>query len=308
MGQRKSLALSFHSMNKGFLLVLLSALCFSTKAIFAKLGYAAGADALQMLGLRMAFALPVFLVLLVREERCATRPLSRREFVSLAALGLLGYYLSSLLDFLGLQYVSASLERLVLFLYPTLAVILGASLDRKLPPPIVWGSLLLSYGGMALSLGEVHATSAQWLGIVLVFGSTLTYAVYLTGVERWVPKLAPSRITAWAMTISCLAVLLHSGLSGSFSKPMPTAAYGWGAIMALVSTIAPSLLLSFGIRRIGAGPAAIASSLGPVSTILLANLFLGEVLTWRQGIGGLLIIAGVLLLGVRTRTQKPALD
>jgi len=288
-------------MNKGFLLVLLSALCFSTKAIFAKLGYAAGADALQMLALRMGIALPVFLLLLAHEERKAARPLAGREIVSVAALGILGYYLSSLLDFLGLEHVSASLERLVLFLYPTLAVAISASLDRRLPPKAVWGSLLLCYGGMAVSLGEIRATSSQWWGILLVFGSTLTYAVYLTGVERWVPRLAPSRITAWAMTVSCLCILLHSGLSGSFGKPVPTAAIGWGAVMALVATIAPSLLLSSGIRRIGAGPAAVASSLGPVSTILLANIFLHERLTARQGVGAALVIGGVALLGLRGR-------
>jgi drug/metabolite transporter (DMT)-like permease len=161
---------------------------------------------------------------------------------------------------------------------------------------------------MAISLGDVHATKGQWLGILLVFGSTLTYAVYLTGVERWVPRLAPSRITAWAMTVSCLAVLLHSGLGGSFAKTLPAAAFGWGAIMAVVSTIAPSLLLSFGIRRIGAGPAAIASSLGPVSTILLANLFLHESLTWRQGVGAAFIISGVLLLGIRSGKGHEKVD
>jgi len=291
-------------MSRGFLLVLLSALCFSTKAIFAKLGYASGADALQMLSLRMGFALPVFLLLLWREERRAAAPITFRQFGALATLGVLGYYLSSLLDFLGLEIISASLERLVLFLYPTLAVALSAVIDRRWPRPVAWLSLTLCYGGMAVSLGEVHASSGQWLGILLVFGSTLTYAVYLTGVERWVPTLAPSRITAWAMTVSCLAILLHAGLGGTIGKSMPHAAIGWGAVMAAVSTVAPSLLLSFGIRRIGAGAAGIASSLGPVSTILLANLFLHEHLTPRQGIGGALVIAGVAVLGLRTREDS----
>jgi len=119
-----------------------------------------------------------------------------------------------------------------------------------------------------------------------------------------VPTLAPSRITAWAMTVSCLAILLHAGLGGTIGKSMPHAAIGWGAVMAAVSTVAPSLLLSFGIRRIGAGAAGIASSLGPVSTILLANIFLHEHLTWRQGVGGALVIAGVAVLGLRTREDS----
>lgn len=285
-------------MNKGFLLVLLSALCFSTKAVFAKLGYAAGSDALQMLGLRMAFALPFFLLLLVREERKADRRLTRRELVAVVALGVLGYYLSSLFDFLGLQVVTASLERLVLFLYPTLTVLVSAVLDRRLPHRVTWASLLLCYGGMAVSLGDVHADSSQWWGILLIFGSTLTYAAYLIGIERWVPRLPPSRMTVWALTVSCLCVLLHSTLVGSFTKSVPSAAIGWGAVMALVSTLFPTLLLSSGIRRIGAGPAAIAGSLGPVSTILLANVFLHERLTVRQGLGALFIIGGVMLLGL----------
>ena len=107
------------------------------------------------------------------------------------------------------------------------------------------------------------------------------------------------------MTVSCLAILLHAGLGGTIGKSLPRAAIGWGAVMAAVSTVAPSLLLSFGIRRIGAGAAGIASSLGPVSTILLANLFLHEHLTPRQGIGGTLVIAGVAVLGLRTR-EKPS--
>lgn len=108
-------------------------------------------------------------------------------------------------------------------------------------------------------------------------------------------------MTVWALSVSCLCVLLHSTLVGSFAKPVPAAAIGWGAIMALVSTLIPTLLLSSGIRRIGAGTAAIAGSLGPVSTIVLAYLFLDEQLTVRQGIGALFIIGGVLLLGLRGR-------
>jgi drug/metabolite transporter (DMT)-like permease len=285
-------------MNKGFLLVLLSALCFSTKAIFAKLGFATGADAMQMLGLRMGFALPVFLGLLWRAERKAARLPNRRQILSLVALGVFGYYLSSLLDFLGLQQVTASLERLVLFLYPTLAVLFGAIIDRRLPSTAVWISLGLCFLGLTVSVGDVRYTDAQWLGIVLVFGSAITYAVYLTGIERWVGDVSPSRITAWSLSVSCLAVLAHCALAGTFHRPLPPAAIGWGATMAVVCTIFPTLLLSFGIRRIGAAPAAIASSLGPVFTITLASITLGERLTIGQLAGAVLVVAGVAYLGM----------
>lgn len=293
-------------MDKGFLLVLLSALCFSTKAVFAKLGYAAGSDALQMLALRMAIALPAFLWLLVREERRAKSRPTLREIGLLVLLGVLGYYLSSLLDFLGLELVPASLERLVLFLYPALAVLLGALLDRRLPPRPVWAALGLCYAGLAVSLGGLPAAGGHWKGLLLVFGSTLTYALYLVGVERWTPALRASRVAAWAMTVSCLCVLAHAGAAGVYGRSVPAAAWGWGSTMAVVSTVIPTILLSMGIRRIGAGPAAIASSLGPVSTIVLARIFLHEHLDLQQGAGAALVIGGVLLLGARIAGRAEA--
>jgi drug/metabolite transporter (DMT)-like permease len=125
----------------------------------------------------------------------------------------------------------------------------------------------------------------------------VSYALYLTGVERWVPGISPLRMTAWAMNISCVLVLLPCALDGSFSRPLPKAALGWGALMALLSTVIPTFLLTLGIRKLGAGPAAVAGSLGPISTIFLAWIFLGETLTQRQWAGALLVIGGVLLLG-----------
>jgi drug/metabolite transporter (DMT)-like permease len=283
----------------GVVCVLVSAIGFSAKAIFIKLAYGHGVDAVTLLALRMLFSLPVFLGFALRDVRdCTVRTLSG-VWVQVTVLGLLGYYLASYLDFLGLQYISAGLERLILFLYPTMVLILGAYAFERRIGRGSWYAIALSYSGIALvftrDLGLVN--NGIVLGSLFVFGSALAYAIYLLGSEDLIAKLGTIKFTAYAMSVSCFACILQFALTHPFSAlRQPGVVYGYGLAMAFFSTVLPAFLVSEGIRRIGAGRAALIATVGPVSTIILAHVFLNETITLTQMLGTLLVIAGVVMV------------
>lgn len=226
----------------GVALALLAAFGFSAKAIFIKLAYgyaqAAPVGAVTLLALRMAFALPVFLWIGLRESRNAT-PLERRDWAAILALGLLGYYGASILDFLGLQYISAGLERLILFTYPTLTLLLGALLYGQKIGRREWWALALCYLGIgaafAHDLNLSAETSAVWIGAAFVFGSSVCYALYLSGSGPMLARIGVTRFTALAMLVSTAATLVHFLASQPLSalvQPLPI--YGYGLAMAVL--------------------------------------------------------------------------
>ncbi|MFQ5356206.1 MAG: DMT family transporter [Mariprofundaceae bacterium] len=286
----------------GTSLALLAALFFSIKAIFVKLAYQYGVDAISLLTLRMAFALPVFVVVGIIEQRKAgTQKITCHQSMSIIGLGLIGYYLASMLDFVGLQYVSAGIERLILFLFPTFTVLLSMLFLGRRVSRIEIGALILSYAGIALSVQQEISLDGEnsLLGVLLIFGSTLAYAIYLIGSGELIPRIGSRRFMAYAMIISCLAVIIQFTLSrdmGMLNQPVEV--YGYGLAIALFSTVLPSFMLAAAIHRIGASHTSIIGGVGPVATIVLAVLLLGETMTGIQIGGALLVIAGVLLLGL----------
>jgi len=281
----------------GAVCVFLAAVAFSAKAVLVKLAYRHNVDALTVLALRMAFSLPFFAAMAAWGEMSSGERISRRDFALIFLLGLGGFYLSAYLDFLGLQYLSAGLERLILFLYPTMAVLLSAVfLGRKIGKGDIL-ALVLSYVGVGLAF--FHDISSYGSGVttgaMLIFGCTFTYAVYLVAGGEVIIRTGPVRFTAYAMLISCVAVIVHyAATRGIASMHPPPEVYRLTIVMAVVSTVIPVFLMSEGIRRIGASRAAIISSVGPVTTIFLAYLFLGENVSAMQMGGTALIIAGVL--------------
>ena len=290
-----------HAMT-GSLLVALAAIGSSGKAILVKLAYLHQVDAVTLLALRMAFALPFFLLMGVSGKPASAQgKLSRADAAAVSGLGLLGYYLASFLDFWGLEYISAGLERLILFLYPTLVVIfsflfLGRPVRLK-----EMAALMLSYSGIGLVFHRQVSVGqpGMVLGASLVFGSTVAYAAFLMGCHRVIQKLGPRRFTAYAMTAACLACLAQFALTHPLSAlKVQTPVYAFALGMAVFSTVLPSLLLSMGIQRIGAGRASLISSIGPVATIGLAYAVLGEVMVWDQWLGSLLVLAGVLVVSL----------
>jgi len=287
---------------KGVLLVLASAAAFSAKSVFVKLAYRHGVDAITLLSLRMAFSAPMFAAAIAwRAARDGGVRLESRDVASLAGLGVLGYYLSSLFDFLGLQYVSAGLERLILFSYPTIVVVLSAIWLRHRITRREIFALAVTYAGIALSYVQDFTTQQRGVavGSLLVFASALVYSIYLIASGPLIRRLGSVRFSSWAFLVSTIATLGQFAATREIAglvQPWPV--YGWTMLMAVVSTFLPILGLSEGIRLIGSGRAAMVGSIGPVVTILLAFVFLGEPIAWVQTLGALLVLVGVLSISV----------
>lgn len=286
----------------GILLALAAAIFFSIKAIFVKLAYRYGIDAVTLLALRMIFSLPFFVLIAVIEERRrdVIAP-SRRQIYAIVGLGLIGYYFASLFDFVGLQYVSAGLERLILFLFPAFTVVISTIfLGRRIGRVEVM-AMLLGYAGIALSVHQEVVLDGEnkLFGALMVFASTLAYAIYLVGSGELIPKIGARRFMAWAMIVSCLAVIAQFfAMHGVSELQQPYPVYGYAIAMAVLSTVLPSFMLAGAIHRIGSSQTSIIGGVGPVSTIVLAALFLGESMNTLQMAGAMLVIAGVLLLGI----------
>lgn len=293
----------------GFILAAIGVIFFSAKAILVKMAYAYQVDTVSLLLIRMGIALPFYIIIAALESRRKKRnKLKLNDYIFLILLGSLGYYLASYFDFQGLNYVTASIERLILFVYPTLVVIISGVFLRKpisLKQKIAVG---ITYLGVFVAFYKYSAISAVNtnipLGAALVFGSALTYAFYLVGSGNIIPRIGSVRFTSYAMIISCMAVVLHylaQGKGTVFSYPKEV--YWLGTGMAFISTIIPSFMLSEAIKRIGASNVAIVGSIGPISTIILATIFLGEKITIYQIIGTIIVISGVLLIAL-SRTKK----
>jgi drug/metabolite transporter (DMT)-like permease len=289
--------------------VLLAATSSASKAIFVKLCYRGGVDATTALTLRMLLSLPFFVAALAFDTwRGGGTRLTRRDVAAIAALGVLGFYLSSLLDFMGLAYISAALERLILFTYPTFVVLLSAIFLRQRITRGVALALIVSYGGMALVFAhDAGGSSAHlWRGGALVALSTLTYSTYLMGSGALIARLGPRRFTSLVMLVSSLAVFAQFGLTRPLAALRVTpSVWLYASAMAVVATVMPVYLMSAGLARIGAARTAMLSSIGPVITIVLGAIFLGERLTLVQCAGAALVIAGVWLSTPRPAPRPP---
>lgn len=293
----------------GFLITLMGAILFSTKAIIVKLAFAQTAiDAVALLTLRMVFSLPFYLVAaLAISNREGNVRMSGRQLLATLGLGLLGYYLSSLFDFLGLQYISAGLERLILFLYPTFAVLITTFVFKQhLGRNQKW-ALVLTYIGIGIAyFGELQIDKSThfFLGSFLVFLCAVTYSGYIAFGGRLIPQVGAMKFTAYAMLAATLGVFAHFLVtSGDLSLLASPTNWGYGLLLAVFATVIPSFLLSLGLKKIGANNVAIISSIGPVSTILQAHYILGEPIFPAQLIGTGLVIAGVLLLAPKRKIE-----
>jgi drug/metabolite transporter (DMT)-like permease len=260
----------------------------------------------------MLFSLPFYLLaafLISRQE--ANKAITKKQWGLTILIGLFGYYLSSLFDFIGLQYISAGLERLILFLYPTFAVLINLFFFRQAVFRNQWLALLLTYLGIGIAfLGEVRLESGNssfWWGSLWVFICAVTYAIYLVGSGRIIPRIGSNKFTAYAMLSATVGVFLHYLVTkGSVDFLLDSTVLPYGILLAVFATVIPSFLLAQGMKRIGSNNAAIVSSIGPVCTILQAHYVLGEPIFTEQIIGTLLVIAGILLLS--WKPQKKVLE
>ncbi|MEZ4887967.1 MAG: DMT family transporter [Chitinophagales bacterium] len=289
------------------LLILVGSIGFSAKAVMVKLAYRYGIDSISLLALRMLFSLPFFLVIAYWSNRRMTQTyvLNKRDGAYILLFGLMGYYLASLFDFIGLQYITASLERLVLFIYPTLVVILSAIFLKQKIYTRQYLALLLTYIGIGMAFfdkGNVNEESQIWLGAFWVFMSALSYAIHLIGSGNLLPRVGTLRYTSLVMMIACIAVLLHNAVVNQLQLfDFAPQVYVLGIMMAVFSTVLPSFLFMQGIKIIGSSNASIIGSIGPISTVALAYLFLDERLGWLQWGGTFLVIVGVLMISLQRR-------
>lgn len=286
----------------GMLLAVVAAFGFSFKAIFIKLSYPYGIDAITLLALRMAFALPVFLWVGIAASRSAP-PLKRHDWAGVLLLGALGYYGASILDFLGLQYISAGLERLILFTYPTITLLLGVLMYRQAITRRQIIATLLCYAGIASAF--VHDlklsadTATVWLGGALVFASSACYALYLAGSSGMIARIGTARFTALALLVSTSMVFAQFFATREarllVSQPWPV--YGYALTMGLLSTAMPTFAQSAAVRRLGSGESALVSMVGPLLTIVFAAALLDEPFSLSQLLGVALVLAGIATLG-----------
>ncbi len=292
---------------------MLGVLGFSFKAILIKLAYAAyPVDAVTLLALRMVYATPFFAAMAwwAARDRGAP-PLTRDDWKQLALLGFIGYYLASLFDFMGLQYITAALERLVLFLYPTMVVLLsalwlGVRVTRRMAI-----ALAVSYAGIALvfvnDLRVAGDPRVVMTGGALVFGSAFLYAVYLVRAGPVIARIGSTRFIAWAMLVSSIFVLAQFALTRPLAAlAVPPSIQLLVLAMAVFSTVLPTWLIAEAVQRIGANASSQIGSLGPVFTIFLGALLLDEPVHAIQIIGAALVLAGVTLVARKPATATAA--
>jgi len=297
----------------GPLFAVLGVLGFSFKAILVKLAYLAHpVDPVTLLAWRMIYAAPFFAVMALWAERsAAAKAMTMRDVAALVALGFVGYYLSSYTDFAGLQYISASLERLILFTYPTVVVLLSALVYRKPVTGRTLAALLLCYGGVVLVFANDLRVAPRGgdvvLGGVLVFASAALYAVYLVFAAPVIQRLGSLRFIAWAMLASTVFVFAQFALTHPLSAlAVPPRVHALSLAMAVFSTVLPTWLMAEALKRIGANRAALVGSLGPVFTIALGFLLLDEPLHPIQFAGVALVLAGVWQVTNRPSVVRPA--
>ncbi len=304
-GQSRN-ALAQRDVLLGVVFALLAAVGFSAKAILVKLAYLDHVDAITLLALRMVFSVPFFIGVAIWVRRQHVAPLNTHDRLLVLGLGLIGYYCSSFLDFLGLQYISAGLERLILFLYPTMTVILAAVLYRRAIGSKVIAAMALCYAGIALVfLHDIGVKEGSVvLGASLVFASTLSYSIYLVGAGHAIKRIGAMRFTAYAMVVASIASLLQFVVMRPLSAlDLPLRVYELSLAMAIFSTVLPVFMLSFAIRRIGSGSASLIGSLGPVSTIYMAYVFLNERISLLQIAGSALVLCGVLIISLNSKKE-----
>ncbi len=282
-------------------ILVLANIGFSSKAVIIKLLYRYHVDTISVIALRMLISLPFYVAIawwLNRREKNVR--LTMREWLVVSGLGILSYYISSMLDFLGLQYITAGVERLTLYLYPTIVLILSAVFFKRKITPHQYIALGLTYLGVAIAFVAESGIGMQnnaWLGGGLVFSAACTYSVYVVLTGEYVHKIGSAKFTCYAMMAASVPALIQSTIHNDMDIfNYPTEVYSLAIAMVLVATVIPTFLIVEGIRLVGANNSGIIGAVGPVSMIGLAYIYLGEQISAMQLIGTAIVLAGVFLI------------
>ncbi|CAO3363318.1 DMT family transporter [Azospirillum palustre] len=287
----------------GLGLAVAGVVAFSLRPVIIKLAYRYNVDPVTLIMLRMVFALPFFLgmALWAGASKGERAPIAGRDLALTVALGVTGYYAASFCDFLGLRYVTAGMGRLLLFLYPTIVVLLSALFLGKRIGLREVVALVVSYAGVALvvwsEIGTGHPDFAT--GAALVFMGAFLYSIYLVGSSRVVQRIGSMRFTAYAMTAACLCCILQFLVLRPWSAlDLPLPVYGLSAVMAVVCTVLPVLMTAEALRRVGPNLVALSGAIGPVSAAVFGYLVLAEPMGWLQLAGAALTVAGVMIISL----------
>lgn len=293
--------MSFYKSDKflGIVYVTISAILFSSKGVIIKSAYAEGIDSITFLMFRYLFSFPFYVGMLIIYSKSGQYNPTKKEFLLITFLSLIGYYLSSLLDFYGLEYVSAGLERLILFIYPTITTLIGVLFFKKKVNKWVYISLIMTYIGIfGVVVYDISTQGSEiWKGVIMILACAIMFAIYLVFSDDLVHKFGTIRYTSMVMIISSLGVFVQFCIQRevfsllNFSPKI----YVLGIVLAIFGTVLPSYLMTDGIKKIGASSTSITATLGPVWTIVLANLVLGEPIYLAQIIGISLVVGGVFL-------------
>lgn len=289
----------------GIAFAVCGVLAFSVRPILIKLSYAAHpVSPTTLLFLRMTLSLPFFLAMAWWMRNRGPR-LTARDWGNVAFLGFIGYYAASFLDFIGLQYVGAGVGRLIMFLYPTLVLVLSFAFLHRKPAARELIALAMSYAGIALVLSTQISPSAPGgklflFGAMLIFGGALLYAVYLVAGSQVVKRVGSMRFAAYSMMVSAVPALLQFFVLEPVSAlDLPAAVWAYALVLATLSTVLAVFLAAEALKRIGANQFALIGVVGPVSVAITSAIGLGEPFTWVQAVGGLLVISGVLLVSLK---------
>jgi drug/metabolite transporter (DMT)-like permease len=289
----------------GVLFVFGAAFGFALKGIFIKSAYRYGIDTISLLTLRMLFAAPFYVVVLLYNFKNLTTIFEKESRVKLLLqifyIGAIGYYLSAYLNFLGLNYITANLERIVLFIYPTFVLLINAFIIKRKVSRLQWTALGITYLGILIAfLKNFNADNQKdiFLGVFWVMMSGLTYSFYLVRSDKLIARLGTTIFTCTAMLAALPFIVLHCFIENQLQIWHFASEVYWITLcMSIVSTVIPTFMLSAGINRVGSGNTSIIASIGPIFTIVLAYLFLNETIWFEQIIGTILVLIGVFLIG-----------
>ena len=287
----------------GIILGLIGIILFSSKAVMVKLAYQYDVDAVSILMFRMLFSFPFYLVIaiLYRNKNNGV-DLVRKDYLWLVFFGIVGYYLSSYFDFVGLIYIKASLERIILFIYPTIVILFNKLFLKQPVSKDQIFAIILTYVGIIIAFGHEVTISGHdaYLGGFFILLCAISYAAYLSGSGWLIPKFGVVKFTAYVMVVSCLCVFLHYGITNKIDLlNYPREVYILGFLIAIFATVIPSFLVSWSIKLISSSNFAVIAAVGPISTIILAAIFLNEQLTLLQLLGAFAVIIGISLVSLK---------
>lgn len=286
---------------------------FSSKSVFAKMAYEYRVDPISVLYMRMLFSLPLIVLIgFLYEKTRKTTMITWQDIAKVALFSVLGYYISALFNFTGLMYVEASIERLVLFLYPTMVIFLSLLFLKKPVSRNQVVAISVSYVGLIIAFADklfAHTSAGFWFGVILIMLSSFTYAIFLTAADDLISRVGSFRFTTIASLTMCICMIVHAMIAGKAHVQGYNGHVVWYCVlMAVLSTVIPVYMFNYSMGRLGASKVSIISCLGPVCTLVFSAFLLKEAITIWQIMGTIVVMGGVLIVNLEKSTKEIQLE